>query len=125
MKKKPQNEDEGDPRPKHAFQDSNTLFTLGLYGQNESHKLVLNKYCTVRPQFVLHTVEYEPQTEGLNANDLEAAMEALRQMGDGYMVIFNCGKDAGASVGHKHLQLLPKAKHIDELWKMNQWRNGE
>ena len=61
----------------------------------------MNKFCTVRPQLVLHTVEYEPQTDGLTVDDFEAAMDALRQMGDDYMVIFNGGKDAGASVGRR------------------------
>lgn len=76
---------------------------------------MLNKYCTVRPQFVLHTAEYESQADGLTREDMIAATEALQAMGNGYLVIFNGGKDAGASVAHKHLQIVPKAKHIDGL----------
>lgn len=57
---------------------------------------------------VLHTVEFEPQDELLNAEDFQAAWSALWSLGAHYMVIFNGGKDAGASLNHKHLQLLPR-----------------
>ena len=76
---------------------------------------MLNKFCVVRPQFVLHTVEYEHQDQGLNDKDLRAGWAALQALGDGYMVIFNGGEEAGASVAHKHLQVIPKAGHIDQI----------
>ena len=69
----------------------------------------------MRPQFVLHTVEYEHQDQGLNDGDLRAGWDALQALGNDYMVIFNGGEDAGASVGHKHLQVIPKAGHIDQI----------
>lgn len=61
---------------------------------------------------MVHTAECEPQTDGLNEADFGAAWEALEGMGETYMVIFNCGPDAGASVAHKHLQLIPVAEHV-------------
>lgn len=57
---------------------------------------------------VLHTVDFEPQDDLLNADDFDAAWQALTSMGERYMVIFNGGKDAGASLNHKHLQVLPR-----------------
>lgn len=60
---------------------------------------------------VLHTVEFESQDEILNIEDFNAAWLALSSMGDRYMVIFNGGKDAGASLNHKHLQVLPRPEH--------------
>lgn len=86
--------------------DSNKDFDLCSLGPR--HKLILNKYCVVRPQMVVHTVEFESQDELLNADDFQAAWSALSSLGDNYMVIFNGGKDAGASLNHKHLQLLPR-----------------
>ena len=86
--------------------DDNQDFSLGIFGPR--HKLILNKYCVTRPQMVLHTVEFESQDELLNADDFHAAWLALTSMGDKYMVIFNGGKDAGASMNHKHLQVLPR-----------------
>jgi len=63
----------------------------------------------VRPQLVLHTVDFESQDEILNEGDFEAAWQALTELGGArYMVIFNGGKDAGASLNHKHLQVVPR-----------------
>ena len=92
------------------FSDPNPDFELGQFGPR--HKLVLNKFCVVRPQFVLPTLEFEPQSDGLSENDIQAALEVLSQLGSGYMAIFNGGVGAGASVSHKHLQVVPKASHL-------------
>jgi ATP adenylyltransferase len=79
----------------------------------------------VRPQFVLHTIDVEPQIDGLDAEDFGAARDVLRQIGERYIGIFNCGKDAGASVEHKHLQVIPKAEHVDNLPFATQRGGGE
>jgi ATP adenylyltransferase len=92
-----------------AFTGDSEDFTLGLFGTR--HKLILNKYCAVRPQMVLHTVEFEPQDDLLNAHDFNATWLALSALGAKYMVIFNGGKDAGASLNHKHMQVIPRAGH--------------
>jgi len=101
-----------------AFTDTNSDFSLGLIGQH--HKLILNKYCVVRPQFVLHTVALESQNDALNERDCHAALECLAALGDGYMVIFNCGPDAGASINHRHLQILPKPADVGLLSWLDQ-----
>lgn len=90
-----------------AFTGDSEDFTLGVFGTR--HKLILNKYCAVRPQMVLHTIEFESQDDLLNAHDFNAAWLALMALGDQYMVIFNGGKDAGASLNHKHMQVIPRA----------------
>ena len=59
---------------------------------------------------VLHTVDFESQDELLNPGDFDAAWSALGALGRGYLVIFNGGKDAGASLNHKHLQVVPRAE---------------
>jgi ATP adenylyltransferase len=92
-----------------AFTDDSEDFKLGSFGPR--HRLILNKYCAVRPQLVLHTVEFEPQDELLNAHDFHAAWLALTALGDQYTVIFNGGKDAGASLNHKHMQVVPRSGH--------------
>ncbi|KAM3420455.1 hypothetical protein BST61_g3725 [Cercospora zeina] len=97
---------------KNAFPESEGDWTLGPIG--EDHKLILNKFCVVRPQFVLPTNEYQPQSDALNVRDLDAGWEVLTRLTSGeddddkYMVIFNCGVEAGSSVGHKHLQCIPR-----------------
>lgn len=60
---------------------------------------------------ILHTAEFEPQDELLNAHDFHAACLALTSMGDKYTVIYNGGKDAGASLNHKHMQVVPRSSH--------------
>ena len=59
---------------------------------------------------VLHTVDFESQDELLNPGDFDAAWSALGALGRSYLVIFNGGKDAGASLNHKHLQVVPRAE---------------
>lgn len=92
-----------------AFTGDSEDFTLEMFGPR--HKLILNKYCAVRPQMVLHTVEFENQDELLNAGDFQAAWLALKALGGQYMVIYNGGKDAGASLNHKHMQVIPRSGH--------------
>ncbi|KAF1967710.1 hypothetical protein BU23DRAFT_286166 [Bimuria novae-zelandiae CBS 107.79] len=89
----------------HAFEDDNPDFSLGKIGPN--HKLILNKFCVIRPQFVLHTVEFEPQQTPLSFADLDALWNVLSRLESEHIAIFNCGAEAGASMGHKHMQVLP------------------
>jgi ATP adenylyltransferase/5',5'''-P-1,P-4-tetraphosphate phosphorylase II len=70
----------------------------------------------VRPQFILHTNEYQKQADHLTESDLNAAWKVLSSLGsekgkgerNGYFVIYNCGFEGGSSIGHKHLQILPR-----------------
>lgn len=44
--------------------------------------------------------------------DFEATWQAMNELGaQRYMAIFNCGAKSGSSVGHKHMQLLPRSEH--------------
>ena len=92
---------------KAAFEDTNPDFVI-MELVATKYELILNKYCVLRPQFVLHTRLHEPQATLLGYDDLDAAWLALVALGHLYMAIYNGGKDAGASVGHKHLQILPR-----------------
>src|SRR4051812_40558575 len=79
-------------RVSNAFADTNPDFDLGKIGLN--HKLILNKFCVVRPQFVLPTITFEPQSDPLNKADLGALSEVLRRLDGDYVAIFNCGAEA-------------------------------
>ncbi|KAJ4359504.1 uncharacterized protein N0V89_000059 [Didymosphaeria variabile] len=105
LAKKPQTATRHQRKVSNAFADDNPDFSLGLIGP--THKLILNKFCVVRPQFVLHTVEFEPQQTPLSLADLGALWSVLGSLQSEHLAIFNCGADAGASVGHKHMQVLP------------------
>lgn len=113
LQKKPIDTKQKDPT-KNAFPASEGDWTLGPIGKD--HKLILNKFCVVRPQFVLPTNEPQPQSDALNAVDFDAGREVLTRLrssgddddDDKYMIIFNCGVNSGSSVGHKHLQCIPQ-----------------
>ncbi|EER26664.1 hypothetical protein CPC735_008370 [Coccidioides posadasii C735 delta SOWgp] len=81
------------------------------------HTLRFNKFCVVRPQFVLHTNEYKPQIEPLSASDLAAAWSVLCKLESPYIVIYNGGVQGGWSLPHRHLQLLPRpARDVHDLF---------
>lgn len=50
-----------------------------------------------------------PQTDHLTEADLAAAWSVLTRLEEDskHVVIYNCGFEAGSSLGHKHLQILP------------------
>jgi ATP adenylyltransferase/5',5'''-P-1,P-4-tetraphosphate phosphorylase II len=102
--------DPGRSKSTNAFSDTDPDFFLSHIGP--SHTLILNKYCVVRPQFLLHTNNFVPQSDHLTESDLGAAWDVLSSLCSGkgkekYFVIYNCGFEGGSSVGHKHLQILP------------------
>lgn len=70
--------------------------------------------------YILHTTEYEKQKDDLDLDDLRATWAVLghlRAEGQEVMAIYNCGAEAGASQGHKHVQIFPRPKKADfELW---------
>lgn len=107
LQSKPQDREQSKSTSSHAFPDSDGDWTLGNI--NHTHKLILNKFCVMRPQFVLPTLDFQPQKDPLNAHDFQAGWDVLTQLPPHtYMMIFNCGIDAGSSVGHKHLQIIPQ-----------------
>ncbi|KAF7197436.1 Diadenosine 5',5'''-P1,P4-tetraphosphate phosphorylase 2 [Pseudocercospora fuligena] len=106
LKSKPIDTEQKKTPRKEAFPESDGDWSLGII--NGTHKLILNKFCSLRPQFVLPTLEFQPQSDPLNAQDLDALWKALWRLGGKkHFGIFNCGVEAGSSVGHKHMQVLP------------------
>lgn len=89
-----------------AFDDENPLFEISKIGPR--HRLILNKFSVVRPQYVIPTIDFEPQRDPLNVGDIAAVWEVLNGVDHQYHIgLFNCGVEAGSSVGHKHLQVIP------------------
>ena len=69
------------------------------------HRCLLNKFNVVDQHILLVTTDFAEQRTPLNAMDFLAIAIAL-QARDG-LVFYNGGTDAGASVRHKHLQMIP------------------
>jgi ATP adenylyltransferase/5',5'''-P-1,P-4-tetraphosphate phosphorylase II len=104
--------DPGRSKPTNAFSDTDPDFLLSHIGP--SHTLILNKYCVVRPQFILHTNDFVPQSDHLTESDLDAAWTVLSSLTRRkHIVIYNCGFEGWSSIGHKHLQILPRPSEGD------------
>lgn len=73
-----------------------------------SHTLQLSKYCVYRPCFILHTKLFVKQTVDLDYTDFEALLTVVDSLKAPQMALYNCGIEAGASQGHKHIQILPR-----------------
>lgn len=91
----------------NAFSDSSGkgIASKGIF----THKLILNKFCVFRPQYLLLTTDpLQRQTSRLNEADLQAAWNVLSQFAASspHYVIFNCGREGGSSRKHKHMQVL-------------------
>ncbi|KAE9370892.1 Ap4A phosphorylase II [Stipitochalara longipes BDJ] len=104
--------DPGRSKSTNAFSDTDPDFLISHIGS--SHTLILNKYCVVRPQFILHANSFIPQSDHLTESDLGASWTVLSSLTRGkYIVIYNCGFEGGSSIGHKHLQILPRPSEGD------------
>lgn len=79
---------------------------------NPHHVLELNMYSVYRPQFVLHTKHFAPQTDDLDLTDFTAAWAVMGSLEhqEPQMMIYNCGVNSGSSQGHKHMQVFEKPK---------------
>jgi ATP adenylyltransferase len=97
--------DPGRSQSMGPFVDPDPNFVLGSVGPD--HTLIFNKFCVSRPMFLLHTKEFQLQSDGLNESDFTAIWALLMSFKSPQMVLYNCGADSGASQGHKHLQLFP------------------
>lgn len=90
-------------RPADPFADPDP--ELWVADLTDSHFGLLNKFPVVDHHLLLVTREYRPQHEPLDGEDCHALATALGEVtGLGF---FNAGEAAGASQGHKHLQLVP------------------
>lgn len=82
---------------------------------SDTHICLLNKYNVVENHLLIVTREFEEQENLINYADFTALCACLKQI-DG-LGFYNSGKDAGASVRHKHLQLVPGslAENLNEI----------
>jgi ATP adenylyltransferase len=73
----------------------------------DHHHLLFNKYCISRDHLLITTKNFESQFSRLYAKDFEAALHVLGHWEDDLLFFYNCGPNSGASVLHKHMQILP------------------
>jgi len=111
LKKKPAASSEPAPgpaspaKPFNPFDPPEKALTVGHL--SDTHTLVLNKFNVVEHHTIVITREFQPQTDPLNACDLDATFKVLRSMPQGGLGFFNCGEHSGRSQPHKHVQIVP------------------
>lgn len=71
-----------------------------------THFALLNKYPVIDHHLLIVTRRFEEQERLLTPADFEAVWRCLAQVDA--LVFYNGGRLAGASQGHKHLQLVPR-----------------
>lgn len=62
----------------------------------------------LRPLLILHPIHFALQTLDLDMGDVAAAWKIMHALDTSHIVLYNCGAEAGASQGHKHLQIFPE-----------------
>jgi ATP adenylyltransferase len=79
-----------------------------------THYGLLNKFPVLEHHLLLVTRAYEDQQAPLSEADFTALRMALAEV-DG-LAFYNAGRTAGASQGHKHLQLVPLPLGTEDPW---------
>lgn len=94
--------------PPHQNQDFNPFLppdpSLYLGELGPHHGCVLNKYNVFSEHLLVITKTFQPQEQLLTLGDFRALLRLMAPLGG--LAFFNGGKRAGASVKHKHLQLI-------------------
>eukprot|EP01017_Pseudomicrothorax_dubius_P013591 TRINITY_DN16055_c0_g1_i3.p1 TRINITY_DN16055_c0_g1~~TRINITY_DN16055_c0_g1_i3.p1 ORF type:complete len:216 (+),score=27.53 TRINITY_DN16055_c0_g1_i3:331-978(+) len=72
---------------------------------SQTHRLILNKFSVAKNHVLVVTKGFERNSEPLNADDIFASAKVMFAL-NGF-AFYNCGSEAGASVTHKHLQVIP------------------
>lgn len=73
---------------------------------SDTHLCLLNKYNVVDEHLLIVTRQFEEQENLLNFDDFLSLWAVLQEFNG--LAFYNSGKIAGASVRHKHLQLIPR-----------------
>ena len=82
------------------------------------HVLILNKYPVQYGHMLLITSNWSPQSSWLNHSDWNAVSNVENNTSG--LWFFNSGPKAGASQGHKHIQLLPRSE-IEAICPRENW----
>lgn len=94
-----------------------------------SHALVFNKFSVCDCHVIIITKEFEQQINPVGFEDFRASLTVMRAL-DGF-VFYNSGYNSGASIMHKHLQLIPYSSMsggqlpIERCVELPEYRAGE
>lgn len=83
------------------FEEGVHIMDLGI-----SHRLFLNKFALIHKHVLVTTSIFEMQTDPVNSKDFEASFLVLKSFPKAILFL-NGGKVSGASLEHKHIQIVP------------------
>lgn len=92
------------------FQESSLEKSLIVSKIGKSHTLILNRFNTIKDHSLLITNNFIEQSLPLNKIDLDVWYWCISETNS--LGFYNSNYLAGASVSHKHMQIIP----MDELW---------
>lgn len=67
--------------------------------------MIYNKYCVCDEHVLVITKDFQSQLTPLNVEDFKNALLVCKALDA--MLFFNCGFNSGASIKHKHMQVIP------------------
>jgi ATP adenylyltransferase len=71
----------------------------------ETHSLIFNKFSVCDQHVIVITKDFEKQIDPLNIDDFKATSIVMASMNA--FMFFNSGFNSGASIMHKHMQIIP------------------
>ena len=71
----------------------------------DTHSLIFNKFSVCDRHVIVITKEFEKQIDPLNIDDFKASAIVMASMNA--FMFFNSGFNSGASIMHKHMQVIP------------------
>jgi len=71
----------------------------------ETHHLIFNKFSVCERHVIIITKDFEKQIDPLNIDDFKASAMVMASMKA--FMFFNSGYNSGASIMHKHMQVIP------------------
>jgi ATP adenylyltransferase len=88
--------------PKNPFENPDP--ELVVRDLTPTHRAMLNKFSVLREHLLVVTKEFEEQRDLLTEGDFEALALCMRDAE--VLAFYNGGAEAGASQGHRHLQVV-------------------
>jgi ATP adenylyltransferase len=71
----------------------------------DTHSLIFNKFSVCNHHVIIITKEFKRQIDPLDFDDFKATCITMTSMNA--FMFFNSGFNSGASIMHKHMQIIP------------------
>lgn len=92
---------------KPSFNPFEPPFEHGAYIDEitDTHRMIFNKFSVCERHVIVITKEFQKQIDPLDIDDFKASVIAMVSLNA--FMFFNSGFNSGASIMHKHMQVIP------------------